>query len=239
MKKKKKELNIYLLDKNRRRPSFKIRRFLSKILIRKPKYKFTGEEFPDEPIVLLSNHVGKRAPSKIELYYPREFRMWGTHEMTEGFSSVHKYLRTTYYHDKRHLPRFMAWIFATIATIFINPLYRGMKIIPTYKDHRFITSLKLSFEAYQNKQDIIIFPEDSSEGYKEQITAFYAGFVSLLKNLFKKGFDVPVFIMYFQKKANTFVVSHKIMFSEIAKKFNTIEEIANEFRIRMNALMNA
>ena len=124
--KKPKVLNIYKIDKTRKRPSFLIARFLSKIIIRKPKYRFLGEEFPkDEPIVFLSNHVGKKAPSKLELYWKRDFRMWGTYEMTEGFKSIHHYLVHIYYHQKKHIPLFFSWFIGTIAAMYITPLYRG------------------------------------------------------------------------------------------------------------------
>ena len=113
MSEKKTTSNLDNLEKNRKKFSFKLASFINHILVHRPKVKFLGEEFPDEPIILLANHVGKKTPVKIELYYPRDFRMWGTHEMTEGFKAVHKYLTTTYYHQKKHLPKWLAYIVGT------------------------------------------------------------------------------------------------------------------------------
>ena len=67
--------NIDNLERNRKKFSFKLAKFINWVLVRRPKVKFLGEEFPNEPIVLLANHVGKKTPVKIELYYPRDFRM--------------------------------------------------------------------------------------------------------------------------------------------------------------------
>ena len=232
----KKQSNYYTLEKNRKRLSFKFATFLVKIIIHKPKYKFTKEEFPDEPIVLLSNHVGKKAPSKIDLYYKRNFIMWGAHEMTEGLGSVQKYLTTTYYHDKHHLPKFFAWIVGTVLSPFVNARYRGMRILPTYRDQNFFLSLKLSVKEFEEGKDIVIFPEDSSEGYKKDIEKFFSGFVSLLEVLLRKGHDTPVFVTYFNKKTNTFVVSEQMRYSELKETYNDKDDIAEALRAKMNSL---
>ena len=232
------ELNdIERLKKNRKNIFFRISKFINFVMNRKPKWVFVGEEFPNEPIMLLSNHVGKKAPVKIELYYARDFRMWGTHEMTEGFKAVHKYMRTTYYHEKHHLPKWFACIVASIAAPFANAFYKGMRLIPTYKDYRFIKTTKLSIKAYQDGQDIVIYPEDSSAGYKDKLEYFFSGFVSLLETMFRRGTDMPVFVAYYQKKKNTFVVSKGMRYSQIKETYGSdFDEIAKALRQIMNNL---
>ena len=238
MAKKERPLNIDNLEKNRKRLSFKIAKVINRILVRKPHVKFLGEEFPNEPILLLANHVGKKTPVKIELYYPRPLRMWSTHEMTEGFKATHKYLTTTYYHQKKHLPKWFAYIVGTLASPFANMFYLGMRLIPTYTDYRFFGTIKRSIKAIEEGQDVIIYPEDSSNGYKEQLTYLHPGFVSFLEMLYQKGIDLPVYATYLNKRKNLFIVSDKMMYSSLKKEYGDFDHIAEAMRILINSLMD-
>ena len=233
------ELTDELVKKNKKRFSYKLAKLINHILNWKPKIKFLGEEFPNEPILFLTNHVGKKAPVKIELYYPRDFRMWGTYEMTEGLKAVHKYLRTTYYHNKHHLPKWFACVVATIAAPFANMFYKGMRLIPTYPDYRFLSTTKMTIKAYEQGKDIVIFPEDSSTGYKDKLEYFFSGFVSFLETMYRRGKDIPVFVSYYAKKKNTFFINNKLMYSEIKAKFGSdFNAIAEGLRDIMNSLMD-
>lgn len=235
----KKPTNLDNLERNRKRLSFKFSYFVNWVMNRKPKVKFLGDKFPDEPILFLANHVGKKVPVKIELYYPRDFRMWGTHEMTEGFKAVHKYLRVTYYHNKQHLPKWFACVVASLAAPFANMFYKGMRLIPTYPDYRFLSTTKISLKAVAEGKDIVIYPEDSSTGYKDNLEYFFSGFVSLLETLYRRGTDMPVFVSYFIKKKNTFVIAEPIRYSKIKELYGSdFNTIAQELRKIMNDLPN-
>ena len=238
MSKKEKTQNIDNLEKNRKRFSFKLAKFINFVMVRKPKVKYLGEEFPNEPILLLANHVGKKTPVKIELYYPRDFRMWGTHEMTEGLKAVHQYLTVTYYHQKKHLPKWFAWIVGTLASPFANMFYKGMRLIPTYTDYRFVTSIKRSIRTIEKGKDIVIYPEDSTNGYKEQLTYLHPGFASLLEMVYQRGKDLPVYVAYLNKRKNLFIVSERMHYSKLKEQYGDFESIAEAMRQLINSLMD-
>lgn len=238
MSKKEKTQNIDNLEKNRKRFSFKLAKFINFVMVRKPKVKYLGEEFPNEPILLLANHVGKKTPVKIELYYPRDFRMWGTHEMTEGLKAVHRYLTVTYYHQKKHLPKWFAWIVGTLASPFANMFYKGMRLIPTYTDYRFVTSIKRSIRTIEKGKDIVIYPEDSTNGYKEQLTYLHPGFASLLEMVYQRGKDLPVYVAYLNKRKNLFIVSERMHYSKLKEQYGDFESIAEAMRQLINSLMD-
>ena len=238
MAKKEKTQNIDNLERNCKRFSFKLAKFINWVLVRRPKVKFLGEEFPNEPIVLLANHVGKKTPVKIELYYPRDFRMWGTHEMTEGFKAVHKYLTTTYYHQKKHLPKWFAWIVGSIAAPFANMFYKGMRLLATYTDYRFLGTIKQSIKEFEEGKDIVIYPEDSTNGYKEQLTYLHPGFASLCEMLYQKGKDVPIYVTYLNKRKNLFIVSDKMMYSDLKKEYGDFDHVAEALRLLINSLID-
>ena len=225
------------LEQRRKSLSFKFSKLIIKIISRKPKYLFLGEEFPDDkPYMFIVNHCGKKSPTKLEVYFYKEIRIWGTHEMTEGIKGVHKYLTTTYYHEKKHLPKWFAWIVGTIVTPIVAVFYKGMRLIPTYRDIRFATTIKESIKAAEKNMGIVIFPEDSSKGYDEKIEYFFSGFVKVLDHLKRKGIDMPVYVGYLQKKKNTFVIDKPINYSTLCEKYNNDEEIAEACRIRLNEL---
>lgn len=239
MSKKEKTMNIDNLERNRKRLSFKLVILLSKLITRRPKVKYTAEKLPDEPVLILSNHVARKAPMKFELYYPRDLRMWGTHEMTEGIKEVRKYLVNIYFYKKRHLPKWLAVILGTILSPLLNAAYKGFRLLPTYGDTRLLTTIKRSTNAVFEGKDIVIFPEDSSNGYFDVITKFFHGFITLLESLYRKGKDIPVFVTYFNKKINTFVFSQKFYYSKLKEQFETADNIAEFLRLKMNSLRGA
>lgn len=228
---------MYNIEKNRKSLSFKIASQLVKVISHKPKVKYLGQEFEDGSFLLLSNHSARKAPTKIELYFKRDLRMWGTYELTEGFKAAHKYLTNTYFHEKKHWPKFWAKTLGTLAAPFFYSFYRGMRIIPTYRDARFMNTIKMSLQYIQNGTPIVIYPEDSSKGYNELIEHFFSGFVSLLEIALKKGHDLNVYVAYFQNKNNTFYIDNPVRYSLLKEKYEgNYDLIAEALRNRMNEI---
>lgn len=224
-------------SKARKKFSFKFSKLIVRLIVRKPKYIFLGSEFPkDKPYFFITNHCGKKSPLKIDCYNKSDIRIWGTYEMTMGFKMARKYLIKTYYHEKKHLPYFLAWIVGTIVSPFVNNYYKGMRIIPTYPDVRFVTTLNETKYAVDNNMGIVIFPEDSAKGYKKDIPYFYGGFIVPLERFLKKGKDLDLYVGYLIKKKNTFVIMNPFKFSELKEKYENNEEMTEALRIEMNKL---
>lgn len=220
---------------NKRKTWFKIVKTILKIFTKKPKFIFL-KEVPSEPSLHLCNHVGSKGPLRLELYYKHNFRFWGTHEMNEGAKSTYKYLSTIYFQGKKHMKPVFAKIVAFVATPFLNLIYLGLNLIPTYSDMRLKNTFRESLKCVENNQSIIIFPENSTNGYFDELIEFNRGFVSFLDKAYNKGIDLPIFLMYFQKKHNRYIVDKKILYSEVLNMKKTSEEIAEMFRIRCNEL---
>ena len=211
---------VSLKSTNRNRPEwfFAIRGFM-KFIIRRPAFKFEGETFEEngEPFILLSNHVGAQAPLRYELYLNVPFRFWGTYEMIGGMKSAYHYLAEVFLLRKKHFPAFWAKTVAFVICPFVNLFYRGLRMIPTYTDGRFRLTLAESAEALGNGENLIIFPEDSSDGYHDELKSFFPGFVALAQILRNRGRDVPIFCSYYRKKDHTIIVSEPLRFSEISE----------------------
>lgn len=206
-----------------------------KLFVKKPKIVYLGEKIKS-PSIILSNHAGTSAPLTLDLYLDVPFRFWGTYEMNGNFGSVYKYLSEIFYHQKKHWNLFLARLFCIIAAPVAMMFYRGLNLISTYKDHRFKKTIEESIKTLKDGNSVLIFPEDSSTGYHDNLTSFFGGFATLAKLCYKKGMDLPIYVSYYIKKSKTYVVDKPILFSELTKDGFNKEKIAKRLCDRTNEL---
>lgn len=206
-----------------------------KIIAWKPKFIFLGGEIEDGSIIL-SNHVGMKAPVTLEAYFKKKMRFWGTYEMNSGLKSVYKYLSTTYFHDKKHKPKFLAKIIGFIGSPFANGFYKGMNLISTYRDTRFKSTLVESIKTLQENTTLVIFPEDSHDGYHDTLTKFYPGFLMLSEQMFRRGKDTKIYLSYLNKKKHQYVFSKPYMYSELVAEYPDREELCKVLCDKTNEL---
>ena len=222
----------------RKKFSFKLGRGIVKVLYHRPKMVFLGEEFNDGPFLFLVNHCGTKVPPKIECYFPRDCYMWGTYEMTLGVKSIQHYLVHTFYHQKKKWPLVFATIVGTIFAPFANMFYQGMRVIPTYRDSRFVLSIKNSINAIKDGKPIVIYPEDSTSGYKDKIERFFNGYLTFCKLALRVGYDLPIYVGYYNRKKNCIFIDKAILYTDLLKQYNDDNEISEALRMRMNSLIN-
>ena len=208
---------------------------MMRIAKKRPTYVHLGEE-PSGQSLIVSNHVGTSAPLAFELYYNKRIRFWGAHEMNSGLIKLYQYQTKVYYHEKKHWNLFGARMFCLIASPLTNFFYKGLRLISTYKDARFKHTLKETYEALKDNQNIIIFPEISDKGYLDELEGFHSGFVVMADYAYKNGMDLPIFVSYYRKNTNTYVIDKPVYYSELKEKYATKEEIADVLRLRCNEL---
>ena len=143
---------------------FRFFKRILKIFFRKPKFIYLGDEFQTGSIIL-SNHVGMYSPLMLELHQNKLIKFWGIHTMKDGLVSSYKYLSTTYFHQKKGLNKKLSKFLAFFICPFINLFYKGIKLIPTYENIRFRCTIKESINAINDQQNIVIFPENSNNGF--------------------------------------------------------------------------
>ena len=68
-------------------------------------------------------------------------------------------------------------MFCLIASPLTNLFYKGLNLISTYPDGRFRNTIKESLTAINNGENVVIFPEKSTNGYQANLEGFYGGFV--------------------------------------------------------------
>jgi len=206
-----------------------------KIFIKKPKFIYLGDKIEDGSIIV-SNHVGTAVPLKLECYFKQPFRFWGAHQMNQNLFKVYGYQSKVYYHQKKHWNLFAARMFCLIAAPLTWCFYRGLRLISTYTDTRFRRTLEESIDTIKHGQSVVIFPEDSSNGYLDEVQSFYSGFVMLARILYKQGIDASIHAMYYNKYEKTFVIDKAIKYSEFVNSGLSQDEIAKKLCDRTNEI---
>ena len=117
--------------------------------------------------------------------------------------------------------------------------YKGMQIIPIYPDSRFRKTIKEAINALENGISVLIFPEDSSNGYYEQLTKFFGGFYILAKEYYKQtGKDIKIVNMYYHRKKNIIYVDNPKTYLELNNQFENHNQVADYFLSNTNVLFN-
>ena len=216
-------------QKHNRKPFFRFVKGIIRIFRRKPKFEYLGAQ-PQGACIYVSNHSAASGPVTYELYLPAPIRIWGTYEMCGGFKMRWEYLNRTYYRRKKKYTRFTSFLLATFVTPFVALFYKGMRIIPTYPDMRLMRSVKDSVSELENGTSILVFPEDSSDGYHEVLTKFFGGFVTLAKCYHDKtGKDIDIVNMYYDRKSNMVIVGEPKSYLALSERFSSRDEIAEFF----------
>ena len=213
-------------------------RFLKKIMrprYKKPRFVYLGEEIGTGGIIV-SNHEGTDAPLSFEIYLDKPFRIWGTGEMNSGLIPLYKYQTRVYYHEKKHWNLHLARLFCLIASPLTHLFYSGLDLISTYKDQRFVKTLRESIAALSEGYNIVVYPEDSTKGYLPVLEGFHEGFLMLAELCYKRGMDLPIFVTYFRKKDLHYIIDAPVLYSELAKTGKTRAELAQMLCDRCNEL---
>lgn len=222
--------------KQKRKAWFRgLKQFL-KIRYKKSQFIYLGEK-PTESSIILSNHVGTDAPLTLEIYADFPVRMWGAHEMNSGLKKLYKYQSEVYYHQKKGWNLHLSRLFCLLASPLTNLFYKGLNLISTYHDARLRNTLDDSLSAIKdNGENIVIFPEDSSEGYCDELKGFHAGFVMLAEKCLQEGIDVQIYPCYFKLKEHKYIFDAPARYSELKARFGNRKAIAQYLCTRCNTI---
>ena len=222
--------------KQKRKAWFRGFKQFLKLHYKKSQFIYLGEK-PTERSIILCNHVGTDGPLGLEIYADFPIRLWGAHEMNSGLKKLYKYQSEVYYHEKKGWNLHLSRLFCLLASPLTNLFYKGLHLISTYHDTRLRRTLDESIAAIkENGENIVIFPEDSSDGYLDVLKGFHAGFVMLAEKCLKSGIDVPIYACYFKKKERQYVFDAPVEYSELKARFGNRDAIADYLCMRCNLM---
>lgn len=218
----------------KKQPFFAIVKGLLRIFVRKVRVVVLGEELGG-PCVYLANHANKMGPMIYSMFFPEYYVSWGASPMLGSYSQRYRYLRDVLYMQKNGARRGVASFRAFFEAFFSPFVYRGIKVLPTYTDGRLIRTIKKSADILAMGIPLMIFPEHSEDGYKDELTSFFSGFCLAARYYNKTyGADIPIRPVYYHKRRRIMVVGETYRLSDFpsAKK----EEIAKFFLNKVNKL---
>lgn len=221
--------------KAKRKLYFRILKKIMRIRYKEPRFVYLGEPFENGALIL-SNHEGTDSPMSLEIYCDKPIRMWGAYEMNSGLIQLYKYQTRIYYHEKKHWNIHLARLFCLIASPLTWLFYAGFDLISTYKDIRFTKTIRESIKALKSGDNVVVFPEDSTNGYLSELEGFHQGFVLLAQICHRRGIDVPIYVSYFRKSDFTYIFDAPVRYAELAEKCGNRAEIARYLCDRCNEL---
>ncbi len=221
-----------------KQPVYRMFKPFMRLLFRKPKkvINLLGEH-PKKSIVVI-NHSAKSGPPALDLYYPIKTYKWGAYQMLGDYKMRVAYLRDILYIKKLgKKPGFATSFKSRFMALFNVYIYRGMKVLPTYPDARFAHTLRDSVKVLDANIPVMIYPENSNEGYKDVLTEFFPGFVMLAEKYYKAtGEDVPVIPAYYSLKKRIMVIGKAMYVQDFVKQGMDRYQIAEEFCKAVNQL---
>lgn len=201
----------------------------------RPQFIYLGKPF-EQGAIVISNHEGTDAPMSMELWCDAPVRFWGASEMNSGLVSMYKYQSRVYYHEKKHWNLHLARLFCLLASPLTNIYYSGLNLISTYRDARFRRTITESLEALGAGENVVVFPEDSKNGYLAELEGFFHGFIMLAQVAYRRGVDLPIYVTYFKKKEKQYVIDAPVYYSELCRGNASRDEIAARLLARCNEL---
>ena len=146
------------------------------------------------------------------------------------------YLTEVFYHQKKKWNIHLARLFCLIVAPIVNLFYKGLKLISTYKDICLKKTLNESIEVLKEKGNLLIFPEDSDDGYFEVLTKFNDGCILFFEYCQKKNINAKVFVAYYRKKDNKLIIDKYKTINELLALNLSRTELATKLCDRCNEL---
>lgn len=232
MAKKEKEFKI----PSRKQPFYKCFKPIMKIFFKKPEIINLAGDIEDKSIIL-ANHSAKSGPPALDLYFPKKTSKWGAYQMFGNYKMRRAYLKDILYIQKCGASKFKATVMSTILALFNQFIYKGMWMMPSYPDMRLIKTLRNSCKVIEANIPVMIYPENSNNGYKDVLTEFFPGFVMLSEKYYKDfGVDLPVYPVYYSIKKRKLIIDKPMYVQEYVKQGLSRDEICKIFCEAVNRL---
>ena len=87
-------------------------------------------------------------------------------------------------------------------------------------------TIKESIKTLKRGESVVIYPEKSEKGYLEKLEGLHNGFILLGESCLRQKLDVKVYLSYYRKKDNVYIVDKPILYSQLSEGRNK-EQIAS------------
>ena len=177
--------------------------------------------------IFVANHCGAKGPFNITTAFRKidhDIMTWSAAETGGSLSERWKYFYHVFYHQKLHYSKPRSFISATLFAPIYPMVFRYAGLIPVYKGVRIKKTYNYTVRCLDEDVSVIIFPEDSSEGYREIPEEFYRGFVVAAKvYLGKTGIDVPIYPLYYAPHLKKAFVGEPLYYGQLSEEMSDNE----------------
>ena len=162
-------------------------RFLKKAVnIFTRNYKFKVDPPTNEPKVFICRHKNTKGVIKVmksATFDTHPFMLSVFQNFKSAFGQFYGYTFT----KRMKLPKFIAVFLAFFCALFVPPLFKSSKAIPTYrKGAKALTTLKTANDYLLKGESVIIFPDVDYTSESDTVGDIYEGFLYLEKLYFQK-----------------------------------------------------
>ena len=245
-----KQLEDVLVKVKRRRYGIKLLiRFLRLLFPTKVEGRENVKLDKDIPCVFTCNHGELYGPIIANIYIPFPFRSWMISEMV-NHEQIATYIYTWTIKRQRWLPEKWKW---PVARCIVGPaltwIVNSLDHVPVYRNStkELIHTFKLSAEALEAEDNLLIFPENPNDpaqekpGYlRDTVGAFFTGFTTVAQLYHKRMGKCPQFYpLYADKKRHTLTFGPPIRYDPNNAPVDEQRRIAHYLRgemLRMGGL---
>ncbi len=173
---------------------YRIAYWLIKHVFLKVKLRGTHNISANEPLILVSNHLGSFGPVSVMSSIPFKVHPWVTHEITD-ITKCGSYLKKDFVDPELRLNgslgRSLTWLLARACV----SVMRTVEAIPVYKrSKRIRKTIQKTLRFLEGGKSILIFPENADQRISGHLCKFDAGFVSLAKYFYRRTKKVISFL---------------------------------------------
>jgi 1-acyl-sn-glycerol-3-phosphate acyltransferase len=135
----------------------------------------------DEPVIIVSNHVGTYGPVSVITSLPTRLYPWVSHEVTD-LATVSQRVQKEFLEQELHLrPPLSEFLSRVIGRICVA-LMKDLGAIPVYTQGRRIKgTVEKSLALLEQGKNILVFAEDSTRKINDALCEFCTGFIHVAK----------------------------------------------------------
>ncbi len=220
----------------RKQPIYKCFKPIMRLFFKKPRIINLAGDLAEKSIVV-ANHSAKSGPPSLDLHFPVATCKWGAYQMLGNYRSRRRYLKDVLYIQKCGKKPLPSAIISSILAVPSPWIYKGMRMMASYPDGRLMQTIRNSVEVLDANYSVMIYPENSNDGYKDVLTEFFPGFVMLAERYYRlRGEDLPVYPVYYHIKKRIMVIGKPMYVQEMVKEGLDRYQIAERFKDAVNQL---
>jgi hypothetical protein len=140
----------------------------------------------EEPLILVSNHVGSFGPVSLITSMPMRMYPWVAHEVTD-VKTVASRIQLEFLEQELHLrPPLSAWLGRVVGRICVA-IMKDIGAIPVYqKSKKIAVTVMQSLSLLEQGKSLLVFAEDSTRRINDTMCEFCTGFIHVARLYYQR-----------------------------------------------------